>query len=157
MNLEFKNQNGKVKKVVLLDSVNRIAVLQIENSKKQKRFITVDAFNAEKETWRNSDTFDELYEAALLYYKKIREVNKNKLVSKIIQQRREEIITNIRVQIANRENTHYGLYHDVGTVLDNYSTFELYVFFTKVFGEGAVRYYFENQIIANEINKERYK
>ena len=33
MNLEFKNQNGKVKKVVLLDSVNRIAVLQIENSK----------------------------------------------------------------------------------------------------------------------------
>ena len=84
-------------------------------------------------------------------------MNKNKLVSKIIQQRREEIITNIRVQIANRENTHYGLYHDVGTVLDNYSTFELYVFFTKVFGEGAVRYYFENQIIANEINKERYK
>lgn len=157
MNLEFKNQNGKVKKVVLLDSVNRIAVLQIENSKKQKRFITVDAFNAEKETWRNSDTFDELYEAALLYYKKIREVNKNKLVSKIIQRRKEEIITNIRVQIANRENTHYGLYHDVGTVLDNYSTFELYVFFTKVFGEGAVRYYFENQIIANEINKERYK
>lgn len=157
MNLEFKNQNGKVKKVVLLDSVNRIAVLQIENSKKQKRFITVDSFNAEKETWRNSDTFDELYEAALLYYKKIREVNKNKLVSKIIQQRKEEIITNIRVQIANRENTHYGLYHDVGTVLDNYSTFELYVFFTKVFGEGAIRYYFENQIIANEINKGRYK
>lgn len=157
MNLEFKNQNGKVKKVVLLDSVNRIAVLQIENSKKQKRFITVDAFNAEKETWRNSDTFDELHEAALFYYKKIREANKNKLVSKIIQQRKEEIITNIRVQIANRENTHYGLYHDVGTVLDNYSTFELYVFFTKVFGEGAARYYFENQIIANEINKERYK
>lgn len=157
MKLEFKNENGKIKKIILLDTINRVAVLQMENSKKQKKFLTVDSFNIEKETWKYSDSFDEMQEAVFCYYKKIKEVNKNKLISKVIQLFKDEIITNLRLQIANRENTHYGIYHDVGTVLDNFNTFELYIFYTKLFGEGAARYYFENQIIANEINKKRYK
>lgn len=157
MKLEFKNENGKIKKIILLDTINRVAVLQMENSKKQKKFLTVDSFNIEKETWKYSDSFDEMQEAVLCYYKKIKDVNKNKLISKVIQLFKDEIITNLRLQIANRENTHYGIYHDVGTVLDNFNTFELYFFYTKLFGEGAARYYFENQIIANEINKKRYK
>ena len=157
MKLEFKNENGKIKKIILLDTINRVAVLQMENSKKQKKFLTVDSFNIEKETWKYSDSFDEMQEAVLCYYKKIKNVNKNKLISKVIQLFKDEIITNLRLQIANRENTHYGIYHDVGTVLDNFNTFELYIFYTKLFWEGAARYYFENQIISNEINKKRYK
>lgn len=134
MKLEFKNENGKIKKIILLDTINRVAVLQMENSKKQKKFLTVDSFNIEKETWKYSDSFDEMQEAVLCYYKKIKNVNKNKLISKVIQLFKDEIITNLRLQIANRENTHYGIYHDVGTVLDNFNTFELYIFYTKLFG-----------------------
>ena len=72
MKLEFKNENGKIKKIILLDTINRVAVLQMENSKKQKKFLTVDSFNIEKETWKYSDSFDEMQEAVLCYYKKIK-------------------------------------------------------------------------------------
>ena len=43
MKLEFKNENGKIKKIILLDTINRVAVLQMENSKKQKKFLTVSS------------------------------------------------------------------------------------------------------------------
>lgn len=54
--------------------------------------------------------------------------------------------------IMNRKETYNGIYSDIGTALDRFSTEELAKFYIEKFGDGGLRYFLENQIIANEIN-----
>ena len=58
--------------------------------------------------------------------------------------------------LRNREHTHYGIYSDVGTVLDRFTTYDLYCYFVNVLKcEGGLRNYLEQQITAAEIDRER--
>lgn len=59
----------------------------------------------------------------------------------------------IEKAIANRETTHYGIYSDIGTVLAGFSTEELARYYMEKFGDGCLRYFLEEQIVAAEINK----
>lgn len=56
--------------------------------------------------------------------------------------------------IQNRKITHYGIYSDIGTALDGFTTQELADYYINILkNESDLRYYLEQQIIANEINK----
>ena len=56
--------------------------------------------------------------------------------------------------IKNRKTTYNGIYSDVGTVLDNFTTEQLVDYYINVLGcESPLRYYLEQQIIASEIEK----
>ena len=56
--------------------------------------------------------------------------------------------------ITNRKTTYNGIYSDVGTVLDNFTTEQLVDYYINVLGcESPLRYYLEQQIIASEIEK----
>ena len=55
--------------------------------------------------------------------------------------------------IMNRKATYHGIYSDIGTALDRFSTEELAKFYLEKFGDGGLRYFLEQQIIASEINK----
>lgn len=58
--------------------------------------------------------------------------------------------------IRNRKETYNGIYSDIGTALDKFSTEELVDYFINILGcESSLRYYLEQQIIANEINKSK--
>lgn len=70
------------------------------------------------------------------------------------KQRETEPKNEVEKAIKNRKTTHYGLYSDVGTVLDNFTTEQLADYYVNVLGlEGTLRYYLEQQIIASEISK----
>lgn len=59
-------------------------------------------------------------------------------------------------KLMNREKTYYGKYHDVGTVLDDFSTKELFDFaFNNLNMKTALRYYLEQQITAYIMSIER--
>lgn len=55
--------------------------------------------------------------------------------------------------IANRQNTYHGIYSDIGFVLDKFTTEELATYYLEKFGDGGLRYFLEQQIIANEVNQ----
>lgn len=56
--------------------------------------------------------------------------------------------------IKNRKTTHNSIYSDIGVALDKFSTVELVDYYINVLScEGTLRYYLEQQIIANEISK----
>lgn len=55
--------------------------------------------------------------------------------------------------ITNRKTTYHGIYSDIGTALDRFSTEELAKYYLEKFGDGGLRYFLEQQIIAVEINK----
>lgn len=55
--------------------------------------------------------------------------------------------------IANRQNTYHGIYSDIGVVLDKFTTEELAIYYLEKFGDGGLRYFLEQQIIANEVNQ----
>lgn len=57
--------------------------------------------------------------------------------------------------ISERKNTYFGIYSDVGTVLEKFTTEELAEYYLKRFGDGGLRYFLEQQIIAAEIAKEK--
>lgn len=58
--------------------------------------------------------------------------------------------------IKNREETRYGIYSDVGSVLDGYTTEALSDYYVNVLGnENGLRDYLKDQIIADEINRLR--
>lgn len=58
--------------------------------------------------------------------------------------------------IRNRKETYNSIYSDIGTALDKFSTEELVDYFINILGcESSLRYYLEQQIIANEINKSK--
>lgn len=69
--------------------------------------------------------------------------------------KQEEPKSKIDRAISERKNTHYGIYSDIGTALDNFSTEELAKYYLKRFGDGGLRYFLEQQIIAAEIAKEK--
>lgn len=70
----------------------------------------------------------------------------------------EEPTHPIEKALKDRESTYYGIYSDVGNVLDNFTTEELVDYYKNIIGnEGDLRYYLEQQIIANEISKEKAK
>ena len=55
--------------------------------------------------------------------------------------------------IRNRKETNNGIYSDIGTALDRFSTEELAKYYLDRFGDGGLRYFLEQQIISAEINK----
>lgn len=64
----------------------------------------------------------------------------------------EEPKNEVEKAIRNRETTHHGIYSDIGTVLDRFGTEELVKYYLDRFGDGGLRYFLEQQIIAAEIN-----
>lgn len=57
--------------------------------------------------------------------------------------------------LASRKKTYSGIYSDVGTALDAFSTSELAEYYIHNFGDSALRYFLEQGIIAAEISKEK--
>jgi hypothetical protein len=57
--------------------------------------------------------------------------------------------------ISEREKTYFGIYSDIGTALEKFTTEELAEYYLKRFGDGGLRYFLEQQIIAAEIAKEK--
>ena len=76
----------------------------------------------------------------------------NRLV--VVEEKQEEEPQNeIERAIKNRKTTYNSIYSDIGLVLDKFSTEELAKFYLEKFGDGGLRYWLEQQIVANEINK----
>lgn len=69
------------------------------------------------------------------------------------QKGKEEPVNEVEKAIKNRKETHYGIYSDIGTVLDRFSTEELVKYYLEKFGDSGLRYFLEQQIIAAEINE----
>lgn len=60
--------------------------------------------------------------------------------------------------LKSRKSTYHGIYSDIGQVLENFTTSELVDYYITMLGcENCLRYYLEQQIIASEIEKEKYK
>lgn len=57
--------------------------------------------------------------------------------------------------IKTRKTTYRGIYSDVGCVLDGFTTAELADYYIKRFGDGGLRYFLEQQIIAAEISRDK--
>lgn len=75
----------------------------------------------------------------------------------VVEKKQEaELKSKVEKAIKNRKTTYHGIYCDVGTVLDNFTTQELADYYINVLGfEGPLRHYLEQQIIASEINKSK--
>lgn len=72
----------------------------------------------------------------------------------VVEKKQEEEPQNeVEKAIRNRKETYNGIYSDIGTALDKFSTEELAKYYLEKFGDGGLRYFLEQQIIANEINK----
>lgn len=69
--------------------------------------------------------------------------------------KKEELLNRLDDAIRNRENSHYGIYSDIGNALEKFSTEELSLYYIEKFGDGGLRYFLEQHIIANEINKSK--
>lgn len=66
----------------------------------------------------------------------------------------EEPKNEVEKAIKNRKVTHNSIYSDIGVVLDKFDTLEIAKYYIEIMGnESDLRYYLEQQIIANEINK----
>lgn len=65
----------------------------------------------------------------------------------------EEPKNEVEKAIMNREETYNGIYSDIGTALDRFNTEELAKYYLDRFGDGGLRYFLTQQIIAAEINK----
>lgn len=71
----------------------------------------------------------------------------------IEEKKPEEHKNEVERAIRNRKETYRGIYSDIGTVLDRFSTEELAKYYLDRFGDGGLRYFLEQQIISAEINK----
>ena len=72
----------------------------------------------------------------------------------VVEEKQEEEPKNeVEKAIRNRKETYNGIYSDIGVVLDKFSTEELAKFYLEKFGDGGLRYWLEQQIIASEIIK----
>ena len=76
----------------------------------------------------------------------------NRLVV-VEEKQEEEQLNEVENAIRNRKTTHNSIYSDIGTVLDKFSTEELAKYYLEKFGDGGLRYFLEQQIIASEISK----
>lgn len=81
----------------------------------------------------------------------VRTMRNNRLVAV----KEEEPKDPIDKALASRRETYNGIYSDVGIALEAFSTSELAEYFIKRFGDGGLRYFLEQQIIAAEINAEK--
>ncbi len=83
----------------------------------------------------------------------LRKMGAEKLV--VIEEKQEDEPKNeVEKAIKNRKTTYNGIYSDVGTVLDNFTTEQLADYYINVLGcESPLRYYLEQQIIVSEISK----
>ena len=74
----------------------------------------------------------------------------------VIEEKKQEDPQNeVEKAIRNRKETYHGIYSDVGTVLDGFTTSELAEYYVNRFGDGGLRYFLEQQIIAAEISREK--
>lgn len=73
----------------------------------------------------------------------------------IEEKKPEEPQNEVEKAIRNRKETHNGIYSDIGVVLDKFSTEELSKYYLEKFGDGGLRYFLEQQIIASEISREK--
>lgn len=75
----------------------------------------------------------------------------------VIEEKESEEPTNgVEKAIKSRKETYHGIYSDVGTVLDDFTTEQLTDYYINILGcESSLRYYLEQQIIAAEINKSK--
>ena len=73
----------------------------------------------------------------------------------IEEKKPEEPQNEVEKAIKNRKETYNGIYSDIGTVLDKFSTEELAKYYREKFGDGGLRYFLEQQIIASEISREK--
>ena len=82
-----------------------------------------------------------------------RKMGAEKLV--VIEEKQEDEPKNeVEKAIKNRKTTYNGIYSDVGTVLDDFTTEQLADYYINVLGcESPLRYYLEQQIIVSEISK----
>lgn len=72
----------------------------------------------------------------------------------VVEEKQEEEPQNeVEKAIRNRKETYNSIYSDIGTALDKFSTEELAKFYLEKFGDGGLRYWLEQQIIASEISK----
>lgn len=81
-----------------------------------------------------------------------RKMGADRLVA-VEKKQEEESRNEVEKAIRNRKETYNGIYSDIGMVLDKFSTEELAKFYLEKFGDGGLRYWLEQQIIASEINK----
>lgn len=72
------------------------------------------------------------------------------------KKQKEEPKNEVEKAIQNRKQSYNGIYSDIGIVLDKFNTEELLKFYIEKYGDSSVRYFLEQQIIAGEINKEKY-
>ena len=81
-----------------------------------------------------------------------RKMGSDRLV--VVEKKKEEEPQNeVEKAIRNRKETYNGIYSDIGTALDKFSTEELANFYLEKFGDGGLRYWLEQQIVASEISK----
>lgn len=69
------------------------------------------------------------------------------------EKQKEEPKNEVEKAIMNRKATHNSIYSDIGIVLDKFSTEELAKYYLEKFGDGGLRYWLEQQIVASEISK----
>lgn len=109
-------------------------------------------FKTDKLSFESSEENKEIYKhlgAVITGYDNFREMTSMELY-------RKSLMSEIQKAIDERETTHYGIYSDIGRVLEKFSTEELAKFYIKE-NESDLRYYLEQQITAREISKEKYK
>ena len=83
-----------------------------------------------------------------------RTMRNDRLVA-IEQKEEPEVINPIDKAISCRKETYNGIYSDIGTALEGFETLELTKYYLNRFGDGGLRYFLEQQIIASEINKNK--
>lgn len=81
-----------------------------------------------------------------------RKMGAEKLVV-VEEKQKDEPKNEIEKALKNRKATYNGIYSDIGIVLENFTTEELAKFYLEKFGDGGLRYFLEQQIIAGEISK----
>lgn len=74
---------------------------------------------------------------------------------RLVAVKEEEPKDPIDKALASRNETHNGIYSDVGIALEAFSTSELAEYYIQRFGDSALRYFLEQGIISAEINAEK--
>ena len=73
----------------------------------------------------------------------------------IEEKKQEEPQNEVEKAIRSRKETYRGIYSDIVTVLYKFSTEELAKYYLEKFGDGGLRYFLEQQIIAAEISRDK--
>ena len=83
-----------------------------------------------------------------------RKMGSDRLV--VVEKKKEEEPQNaVEKAIKNKKETYHGIYSDIGVAIEKFSTEELVRYYLEKFGDGGLRYWLEQQIVASEISKLR--